>query len=123
MITAIICSALIGLLIGAVLATLSTDRYDPIGFSLLEVERERRLNAERDTLEMYRRMENMRIDNLRLASFPLYQTRDWKIEIEKIPRAISQSEAKEKYGEHYLVTDGLIGKLNEVISQVNKLTP
>lgn len=54
---------------------------------------------------------------------PLYQTRDPLVfEIQKIPRVESIKEAQEKYGEHYQIIDALIGKMNEVIDEVNNPT-
>lgn len=118
MITAIICSVLIGLLIGVILVGFITS--DPYPFNLEDFERERRLRAESEATRLYFELENMRRDSLRLSSYPLYQMREpFVLEIQKLPRAESLKDAKEKYGEHWDVTDGIIGKLNEVISEVN----
>ena len=121
MITAIICSLAIGFLVGAIIVSFASESSYP--FSLEDFERERRIRAENDVCELYRQMENMRRDQIRLSSYPLYQVKNPLIfEIEKLPRVESLQEAKEKYGEHYGVTDAIIGKLNEVISEVNKPT-
>ena len=62
----------------------------------------------------------MRRDNLQLTSYPLFQVKEPLIfEIKKLPRVESITEAKEKYGEHYQVIDAMIGKMNEVISEIN----
>ena len=95
---------------------------DPI--SLADFERERRLRAENDSIKLYIEMENMRRDQIRLSSYSQYQAFDYGwtkelFEIQKLPRAVSVDEAKEKYGEHHEVTDNIIGKLNEVIEEVN----
>jgi|CXWL01.1.fsa_nt_gi hypothetical protein len=121
MITAIICSVVIGLLIGSIIggAIMSPSDYP---FSLEDFERVRRIRAEHDAMKFYIDLENMRRDNLRLASFPLYKTRNYaSFEIQKLPRAESLKDAEEKYGKYWNVTDGIIGKLNETIDSVNKL--
>lgn len=41
--------------------------------------------------------------------------------IQELPRAMSLDEAKEKYGENWSVTDALVGKINELTQQVNRL--
>lgn len=120
MITAIVCSLVIGFLIGAILVSCATGSDYPY---FEDLERQRRIRAENDSMELYIKMENMRRDQLRLASYPMYSWRNnLTFEIEKLPRAQSLTEAKEKYGEHYGVTDAIIGKLNEVISEVNSPT-
>jgi len=127
MITAIICSLAIGFLVAVFFFLLNDPFPSPYYFDPVDFERERRIRAENDAMELYRRLENQRIDNIRLRSYPIYQAFDYgwtktPFEIQKIPRAMSQDEAKEKYGEHYQITDGLIGKLNEVITEVNHLS-
>lgn len=117
----IICSILIGFLIGLIVISCITS--DPYPFSLEDFERERRIRAEADACKLYRDLENLRQDNLRLRSFPLYQVREpFRIEIGKLPRAESMKDAEEKYGKYWNVTDGIIGKLNEVIEEVNNPT-
>ena len=119
--TTIICSVVIGFLLGAIFV--SGVYSDPFLFSLENFERERRIRAENEAMQLYRELENMRRDNLRLASFPLYQARNnLSFEIQKLPRAESLKEAQEKYGKNWDVTDGIIGKLNEVIEEVNNPT-
>ena len=121
MITAIICSLVIGFLVGAIIISCATSNDYP--FSLEDFERERRIRAENDSMKLYIEMENMRRDQIRLRSYPLYQVREpLTFEIQKLPRAEHQLEAREKYGENYMVVDAIIGKLNEVISEVNSPT-
>ncbi len=111
----------IGFLVGAIIISCAVKSDYP--FSLEDFERERRMRAEHEATKLYIQIENMQRDMLRLASYPLYS---WKnslsFEIQKLPRVESMTEAKEKYGEHYGVVDAIIGKLNEVISEVNSPT-
>ena len=121
MITAIICSLAIGFLVGAILISCVSNSDYP--FSLEDFERERRVRAENEATKLYIELENMRRDQIRLASYPMYSWRNnLTFEIQKLPRCESQMEAEEKYGEHYGITDAIIGKLNEVISEVNNPT-
>lgn len=118
---AIIGSVLIGLLIGGIFGACANS--SPYPFSLEDFERERRIRAESETMKFYIQMENMRQDNIRLRSYPVYRMPDsLNLEIGKLPRAQSTKEAEEKYGEHWKVTDAIIGKVNEVISEVNDQT-
>ena len=122
MITAIIASAVIGLLVGILIHSVAG--CDPYPFSLEDFERERRIRAENDVYKFYRDLENMRIDNLRLKSYPMYSWRNnISLEIGKLPRPESSKEAEEKYGKHWETTNAVIGKLNEVIEEVNNPTP
>jgi len=121
MITAIIASIFIGLLVGLVVgAALNSD---PFPMNLEDFEREKRYRAENEANRLYLELEALRRQNLRLSSYPLYQTRDPLLfEIQKIPRVQSPEEAEQKYGAYWKITDGLIGKINEVISEVNSPT-
>jgi len=80
------------------------------------------LEAER-ARDLMREIESVRREQMRRASYPLYQVRDpLVLEIGKLPRAMSVDEARDKYGEYYGVTDAIIGKLNQVIEEVNHPT-
>ena len=119
MVIAIICSIALGFIVGGIVFSIICSR-DPYPFDLSDFERERRIRAENDACKLYREIENMRRDQIYRASYPLYQIKEpLLLEIQKFPRVESMSEAKEKYGEHYGVTDAIIGKLNEVIDEVN----